>query len=338
MTARNGIEVPVIVVVPARVLLLDLAGPIEVLRKANLEQDEVRFSVAFVATDSTSGSSIGLKLTGLEPLPAALPPGAIVVLPGSTEMPLGAAAAPEDEEAKGEARIVDWLARTIRPGVRLVSICSGALLAARAGLLEGRECTTHHACIAELTRLAPSARVRENRLFVQDGEVLTSAGITAGIDLMLHLVAGMTSHACALAVARYLVVYLRRGGADPQLSPWLEGRNHIHPAVHRAQDAVAADPARGWSLGALADAAGTSARNLSRLFNEHTGMTVTDYTNRLRLALARQLLTSSCFDMETVAERAGFASSRQLRRAWGRLHDEPPSRLRGEARSELRGA
>ncbi len=183
-------------------------------------------------------------------------------------------------------------------------------------------------CTAELARIAPAARVRENRLYVEDGERLTSAGVTAGVDLMLHIVAGMAGRACALAVARYLVVYLRRGGADPQLSPWLEGRNHIHPAVHRAQDAVAADPARDWAVSALARASATSPRHLSRLFNEHAGMSVTEYVNRIRVALARELLTGSRLDMESVAERAGFASSRQLRRAWGRVHDLPPSGMR----------
>ncbi len=116
-----------------------------------------------------------------------------------------------------------------------MTICSGALLAARAGLLDGYSCTTHHLTIGELERLAPAARVQENRLFVEDGERLTSAGITAGIDLMLHIVAGLADHATALAVARYLVVYLRRSGSDPQLSPWLEGRNHMNPSctAHR---------------------------------------------------------------------------------------------------------
>lgn len=221
-----------------------------------------------------------------------------------------------------------WLKSAIRPGIRLVSICSGALLAARAGLPDCCDCTTHHSSTAELARLAPTARVRENRLYVEDGERLTSAGVTAGIDLMLHIVAQMAGHPCALAVARYLVVYLRRGGADPQLSPWLEGRNHIHPAVHRAQDAVVADPTRTWSVDALARVAAISARHLSRLFNEQTEMSVSDYVNRMRIALAQELLTGSRLDMETVAERAGFESTRQLRRAWNRLHILPPSQMR----------
>ncbi|TPQ50623.1 AraC family transcriptional regulator [Prosthecomicrobium hirschii] len=332
--------VSVVAVVPPRVLLLDLAGPIEVLRKANLEQEAVRFEVSYVAPAGSAGSSIGLDLAGLAPLPDRLAPGTILIVPGSTEVPLGGVKPGEDRDGAAEREIVRWLARVAGPvgmpdggrtaGIRLVSICSGALLAARAGLLEGRDCTTHHACLDELARLAPTARVRENRLFVDDGDVLTSAGITAGIDLMLHLVARIAGPAVALSVARYLVVYLRRTGQDPQLSPWLEGRNHIHPAVHRAQDAVAAEPARDWSVASLARVAGTSPRNLSRLFNEHAGSSVTDYVNRIRLALARDLLAGSRLDMETVAERAGFGSTRQLRRAWGRVHDAPPSRMRGE--------
>ena len=148
---------------------------------------------------------------------------------------------------------------------------------------------------------------------------------------MLHLVAQMAGAACALAVARYLVVYLRRGGADPQLSPWLEGRNHLHPAVHRAQDAVAADPARAWTLGDLARAAHASPRHLSRLFNEHAGMSTGDYVNRLRVTLARELLAQTRLDVERVAERAGFASARQFRRAWNRFNDAPPTRVRAAA-------
>jgi transcriptional regulator GlxA family with amidase domain len=329
--AQHPAEIPVYVIVPPRVLLLDVAGPIEVLRKANLEQDAVRFTVTYAGPAPRLGSSIGLEIGGIEPLPEHLPGGAFVILSGSADTPLGRAVTNRNEDAAHEADIVQWLRRTVRPGIRLVSICSGALLAARAGLLDGYDCTTHHGCVAELARLAPDARVKENRLYVEDGERFTSAGITAGIDLMLHIVAGLAGHGCALAVARYLVVYLRRGGADPQLSPWLDGRNHIHPAIHRVQDAVAADPARDWSVVALADLAATSPRNLSRLFNQHAGMSVTDYVSRMRIALARELLTGSRLDMERVAERAGFGSTRQLRRAWSRHHDAPPSRMRTAA-------
>ncbi|RCW23228.1 AraC family transcriptional regulator with amidase-like domain [Ciceribacter lividus] len=321
-------DVPVYMVVPPRALLLDVAGPMEVLRKANLVQDKVHFSVHYIGPAPAVGSSIGLHLAAIEPLPDNLPEGSLVVVSGAADKPLGQAFNSRDEDARLEAAIVAWLKRAVGPGRRLVSICSGALLAARAGLLDGYDCTTHHETTSELIRLAPTARVKENRLYVEDGERLTSAGITAGIDLMLHIVAKEAGHATALAVARYLVVYLRRGGADPQISPWLEGRNHIHPAIHRAQDAVATDPARDWSVDELARVAATSPRNLSRLFNEHTGMSVSDYVNRMRIALAHELVVGTRLDMESVAERAGFASTRQFRRAWNRLHSAPPSRAR----------
>ena len=175
-----------------------------------------------------------------------------------------------------------------------------------------------------MAKLAPNAKVLDNRLYVEDGNCYSSAGITTGVDLMLHLVGKLIGQVSAVAIARYLVVYLRRSGGDPQLSPWLEGRNHMHPAVHRVQDLIAADPTRSWSLSKLARMAGLSNRHLSRLFHEHAGMSFMDYNNRLRIGLARELLSQTRLDMERIAERAGFSSSRQLRRAWRRLNETAP--------------
>ncbi|KAA9370669.1 GlxA family transcriptional regulator [Ochrobactrum quorumnocens] len=327
-TVDSHKTVRVFVVVPPRTLLLDVAGPIEVLRKANLEQSEVQFEVTFIGPSQTVLSSIGLTIANIEPLPENLPDGALVVISGSADVPLGGVGNSREEDNVLEAQIVSWMRRAIRPGIRLVSICSGALLAARAGLLDGYACTTHHLAIDELNRLAPTSRVLQNRLFVEDRDRLTSAGITSGIDLMLHIVAEIAGHALALSIARYLVVYLRRSGGDPQLSPWLEGRNHMHPVVHRAQDAIAKNPAASWSVEKLADISGASPRNLSRLFNEHAHMSVTDYANRLKVSLAREMLLNSALDMENIAQRAGFASTRQFRRVWERIYDAPPSRMR----------
>ena len=323
-------RIPVFVVLPPRTLLLDVAGPLEVLRRANLIQEEVRFDVHYVGASRSLRTSIGLDISGIAVPPRTLPPDAMVVVAGNVDNFIdGTVADPDD--ADGDARIVAWLRETIRPGHRVVTICSGALLAARAGLLDGYDCTTHYLSCAELNAVAPLARVFDNRLYVEDGERYSSAGVTAGIDLMLHLVAGLIDHACALAVARYLVVYLRRSGSDPQLSPWLEGRNHIHPAVHRVQDAIASDPARPWPAQRLAQIAGTSPRHLSRLFHEHVGMHIADYRNRLRAALARELLSQTRLDMERIAERAGFSSTRQLRRVWRDLHATSPREERRSA-------
>jgi len=327
----NSRRIDVYVVLPPRTLLLDVAGPVEVLRRANLIQGMVRFHVRYVAPTRTLRTSIGLDVSGIEPLPRQIAEDAMVVIGGNADTLLdGSIAQPAD--ALHEAKIVDWLRTAIHPGHRLITICSGALLAARAGLLDGYTCTTHFLRCEELATLAPHARVLENRLYVEDRDRLSSAGVTAGIDLMLHVVAQLTDHACALAVARYLVVYLRRSGSDPQLSPWLEGRNHIHPSVHRVQDAIASDPARPWPARRLAQIAGTSPRHLSRLFQEHVGMHLADYRNRLRGALARELIGQTRLDMERVAERAGFASARQLRRVWQKLYSSPPRAARESLR------
>jgi transcriptional regulator GlxA family with amidase domain len=322
-------RIAVWVIVPPRTLLLDVAGPIEVLRRANIEQHDVRFEVRYAGVSRTVSSSIGLSLSDIESLPAHVDADALIVLPGTADTIAFGRDAPDADVEREEAALVAWLRATVRAEHRLISICSGALLAARAGLLDGRDCTTHYTCCAELAALAPRANVLENRLYVEDGTRLSSAGVTAGTDLMLHVISRLCGPTAALAVARHLVVYLRRSGADPQLSPWLEGRNHIHPAVHRAQDAISAHPSRAWTLGALARIASTSPRHLSRLFNEHAGMSLPDYINRLRVSLARELLGNTRLDMERVAERSGFASARQLRRAWSRSYATPPHAARG---------
>jgi transcriptional regulator GlxA family with amidase domain len=129
-------------------------------------------------------------------------------------------------------------------------------------------------------------------------------------------------------VARQLVVYRRRAGSDPALSPWVMHRNHLHLAVHRVQDAVAREPAARWSAAELAAVACTSPRNLARLFAEHAGCSPLDYVQSIRFALARQLVAGSGLDLEHVATRAGFRSAQHLRRVWSRWEAQPPSVFR----------
>lgn len=321
--------------IPPRLLLLDVAGPLEVLRRANQLQSEARFDVRYIGPSPLLRTSINLTVSGIEPLPDNLPPGAWIVLAGDVEKIMSWGSPGPDNprsDIADEAAIIQWLRTAIKPDHKLISICSGALFAGHAGLLDGRACTTHHTCCADLAKLAPNARVLEDRLYVEDGNCYSSAGITTGVDLMLHLVGALIGQVHAVSVARYLVVYLRRSGGDPQLSPWLDGRNHMHPAVHRVQDVIASDPTKSWSLSKLARMVGLSNRHLSRLFHEHVGMSFVDYNNRLRISLARELLSQTRLDMERVAERAGFSSSRQLRRAWRRLYPTAPRDMRGGTR------
>ena len=326
-------HVHLLAVLPPRVLLLDLAGPLEVLRVANTVQDQVVFQVRYTAPELATQCSIGLDLGGAAPLPERIEDGTLVFLPGAA----GRGLAPWLDVAGNNAAenaIVAWLRESIRPTHTLIMVCDGAMLAARAGLLDGFACTTHHASCVRLAAVTPRAKVLEDRLFVEDRNRLSSAGVTAGIDLMLYLVARWCGPAVAVAVARALVIYLRRGPNDPQLSPWLEGRNHLHPAVHRAQDAIAADPARDWSLAELGRVSGASTRNLSRLFMAHTGMTVTVAVNRARMALVHDLLERTGLSMEQVAERAGFGSARHMRRVWHQYYPHSPNSFREALMSE----
>ncbi|WP_019938148.1 GlxA family transcriptional regulator [Bordetella sp. FB-8] len=316
--------IPVYFIVTRDIILLDLAGPSEVFRSANLfAPDAFEQHYCGPAAELETGFS-GLYLSRLEPLPAQLPANALVVLAGQV------GSGPNWQEPQIRA-VVDWLGQGLPGDCTLVSVCAGALLAAKAGLLRQRECTTHHTCLAQLAELEPSAGILDNRIFVQDGNIYTSAGITAGIDLALHLVARVCGPQIASATARHMVVYLRRAGQDPALSPWLKGRNHVHPAVHRVQDAILREPAADWSAADLADMAHTSARHLNRLFAEHAGCTPMDYLYRIRLALAGELIRETRLSLEQVAERAGFGSAHHLRRVWRRHAPDTPGALRADA-------
>jgi len=173
--------------------------------------------------------------------------------------------------------------------------------------------------------------VLENRIFVQDGQVYTSAGVTAGLDHALHLVGEQLNVHVAADIARDLVVYMRRAGTDPALSPWVMYRNHLHPAVHRVQDAVTRDPRGRWSLADLSKVACTSARHLSRLFAEHAGCSPLEYVHLVRFALAKELIVQTRLDLKGIARRAGFHSAQHLRRVWLHWETHPPSAFRGRS-------
>jgi len=326
--------IPVLFILPQNVLMLDLAGPAEVLRVASqLDASEAgqtppRFSLHYASPTPTIRTSIGLPLHGLDGLPATLAADTIIVLVGVSSS--SDAGLRREIDASCEL-VATWLRQVVAgKEQRLLCVCSGALIAARAGLLDGCRCTTHHSLCETLHNMAPLATVLENRLYVTDGAISTSAGITAGIDMMLQVVAELTSARAAAAVARKMVVYMRRAGADPQLSAWTTGRNHLHPALHRVQDAIAADPTRDWSADELAGIACSSSRHLSRLFQEYTGGSPLDHVHRLRIALAREMITQSSLDMESVAAQAGFSSARHLRRIWSKYYPTAPSSERGE--------
>jgi transcriptional regulator GlxA family with amidase domain len=314
-------------VVLPHTLLLDLAGPAEALRLANQalarQGRPPAYALRYVGPDERATSSVGASLGNLQDLPQALPDGAWVVLMGQPSG-LESGLRPEGPDLAWD-RTRAWLARCVAPrlapgaagGLRLLTVCAGALLAADAGLLDGRRCTTHHELLDELQRLAPGSQVLANRVFVEDGPLWSSAGITAGIDLVLHLIGREAGDAIAAAVAQVMVVYTRRGPDDPAISPLRQGRNHLHPALHRVQDAVVAQPAADWGAPALAAVAHVTPRHLNRLFQRHTGLTAREYVERVRVAHAQQAVAAGAPPKQALAE-AGFAGDRQWRRARAR--------------------
>lgn len=302
-------------------IFLDLAGPVDAFRNAN-SRVPGSYRLRFVAPQSSVPLAGGLIFAGCEPLPARLRPGTVLVVMGSA----GDGFDPRDPATR---QIIDWL-RSTANSTLLMCVCGGSVLAAHAGLLAGRECTTHHLLIEELRRVEPHAHVLENRIFVKDGQVFTSAGVTAGLDLALHVIGEQLNVRVAADIARDLVVYMRRAGTDPALSPWVMYRNHLHPAVHRVQDAVTREPTARWRLADLSHIACTGARHLSRLFAEHAGCSPLEYVQLIRFALAKELVMQTQFDLKRVAEQAGFHSAQQLRRVWLRWETQPPSVLRGQ--------
>ncbi len=295
-------------------LILDWAGPAEALRMANqallLQGKPAAFGLRFVSPQSETRSSVGVTVSGLEPLPAGLERPSWIVLVGQPGPHV-------DVDSAATQAALRWLQQlTLQTGqLELLTICAGAVLAAHAGLLAGKRATTHHQHLEELQAAAPACQVVSNRVFVDDAPVYSSAGVTTGVDLLLYRVSQVCGPAVAAQVAQTMVVAMRRGPQDPELSPFLAYRNHLHPALHRVQDALSHEPARRWDLDSMSELAHTSPRHLTRLFVEHAKVAPLAYLRQIRLAVAQQALRSGR-NVTQAAEMAGFSSDTQLRRAW----------------------
>lgn len=281
--------------------MLDLAGPLQAFSEAR-----GRYRTRVCSTRRQIRSHQGVLLADLDPLPdvdADALADAIVVVPG---MPYAAT-------QRVERAITRWLVDAARAGAHIASVCTGSFIVGEAGLLHGRRCTTHWSRTAELARRFPTASVLDDRLFVTDGNVTTSAGVASGIDMALAFIEHADGPIVAAEVAREMVVYIRRDGAQEQSSVYVDYRTHLHPGVHRVQDFIVQNPRARVTLLKLAEVAGMSSRSLTRSFRAATGISVHQFTTRVRIELARSLMHDPGLTAEAVAQRAGV-SSRQLRR------------------------
>ncbi len=210
--------------------------------------------------------------------------------------------------------LFQWINEVYEKGVSVCSICLGAFVLAESGLLNGKNCTTHFKKTKALQEKYPKIKVIENILFTDQNGIYTSAGITSGIDLTLHIIEKLKGNRFAYLVARELVVFNRRSGNDSQESEFLKFRNHIHSGIHKVQDFIVENISKKNSLLDLAELAAMSERNFTRIFKKETGITVIEYINVVRKARAVELVRNPNFSKIEIANRVGLQSEKQLYR------------------------
>jgi transcriptional regulator GlxA family with amidase domain len=233
------------------------------------------------------------------------------------------------ENKNPEPPAVRWLRRKAACSRRIGSICTGAFLLARAGLLDGRRAATHWAFASELARRYPSVKVDPKPIWVQDGNFYTSAGVTAGIDLCLALLEEDHGSALALEVARVLVVFLRRPGNQAQFSVSLATQSSERRPLHELRVWMAEHLTADFSVPALAQRVAMSPRNFQPVFTAETGKSPARYVEELRLEAARRLLERTTLSMDEIANRCGFGSADVFGRVFVRLLQATPGEYRG---------
>jgi transcriptional regulator GlxA family with amidase domain len=303
------------------VQLLDVTGPLQVFATANETIAKAGrphpYTVRIVARqvpNVTASAGIMLGTQSLSP-------------PGSPVDTLIVAGGPGVKAAAEERELVAWVTARAAAARRTASVCTGAYLLAKTGILDGRRATTHWSFCDHLARSFPAVRVDPDPIFVRDGPVWTSAGVTAGIDLALALLEEDLGRDVALAVARYLVVFLKRPGGQAQFSAALSLQAGEAP-FGKLHAWIDANLARDLSLATLADQAGMSDRSFSRHYLEATGLTPARAVERLRVEAARRLLCDTRAPIKRIARQCGFGTEETMRRSFLRLLSTSPQDYR----------
>ena len=299
--------------------LLDATGPIAAFEIAWRLQGERPPIAALAVKAGPVRSSSGVELYARSFRGAR--PDTLIVAGGE-----GVRAAATSKETLAFVRAVS------RRGARIASVCSGTYVLAEAGLLEGRRATTHWRQTQDFVRRYPKVRLEADRIYVQDGNIWSSAGITAGIDLSLAMIADDFGEDIAQETARQLVVYHRRSGGQSQFSALLELKSpsgRFKPLLAWAREHLDED----LNVERLADKANMSARHFSRSFTAETGLSPSKAVERLRIEVARTRVQSTSEPIEKIAEVSGFGDTERMRRAFMRTFGHPPQSLRRAARA-----
>ena len=314
----------VVIVVYPGVQSLDLTGPLEVFTGAQ----------QLIAATGRSERGYRVAVASRDGAPLSTSSGLAIV----PETSLGEVSGPIDtlivaggagsRDASAEEALLDWIAGVAPSARRVASVCTGAFVLAAAGLLDGRRATTHWASAAELAQRHPAVEVDPEPIYLRDGPVWTSAGVTAGMDLALALVEEDLDRDAALTIARHLVLFLRRPGNQSQFSATLAAQQPEREPLRDVQRYALEHVAEDLSVEALAARAHMSPRNFARAFAAETGITPGRYVERVRLEAARRALEDTSQPIATVAATCGFGTPETMRRAFLRALGVGPAEYR----------
>jgi len=293
-----------------RVQLLDVAGPADVFAEAARQLGRPRaYQVQVIGTQAGFlKSSSGVRLAVDATVAAHRGPIDTLLVAGS----------PEIDEVAGDLALHRWLRRQSRIVRRYGSVCTGAFVLAAAGLLDGKRVATHWNSTARLAAAYPRTCVEPDAIYVKDGRLFTSAGVTAGMDLALAMVEEDHGRELALRVARELVMFLKRPGGQSQFSAHLAAQTSERSGVRQVQDHVLAHLKDDLSVPALAARAGMSERSFARVFRQETGTTPAEFVENARIDAARRLAEESALPAKRLADEVGYANVDGFRRAFGR--------------------
>jgi transcriptional regulator GlxA family with amidase domain len=308
---------------------LDVTGPIEVFDVARRHGVDPAYAVEVVGPSAAPvRTSSRIDILPARPLAAVRGPIDTLVVAGGEGV----------HAARADATLVAELRHQAARARRVASVCTGSFLLAEAGLLDGRRATTHWSRARRLAREFPQVTVDADPIFVRDGNVATSAGVTAGIDLCLALVEEDHGRDLALAVARQLVVFLKRPGGQAQFSAHLQGQLAEHDAVAEVQGWVADHLGEDLTVEQLARRAAMSPRHFARVFRSETGVTPARYVEQVRLEAARRRLEESTAGVESIARECGFGTPETMRRTFLRRLRVHPSDYRQRFRAPVADA
>jgi transcriptional regulator GlxA family with amidase domain len=304
--------------------MVEIAAIADCLFEANAQTGEEHYRVVLVSDKreplrTASGMTIVPDASTEE---AADPFDTLIVPPANHGVPL-----------PPTLSVVNWLRAHALRSRRYGSACTGAFILGAAGLLDGRRVTTHWQYAADLAALYPDVIVEPDKIFVRDGPLVTSAGVTAVFDLMLSLIEEDLGKEAALAVARFMVMFLKRPGGQSQFSPHLAAQYSAREPIRRVQEWIQAHLQEDLSVPELARRAGMSQRNFARAFVQETRMTPAEYVERMRVDAARRLLENGRLSIQRIAFESGFSSPQAMRRAFCRHLGVPPTEYRDRFRS-----